>query len=111
MRGTTRCSKRMRILASLAATLVAGVGAQASGTQWIGTWAAAPQPFMPGGLKTFRNQTLRLIVHTSIGGTKLRIRLSNAYGDRPLILGGAHVARRTAGPDVEPTSDRTLTFG
>ncbi len=101
----------MGILAtSLAATLLAGVGAQASGTRWIGTWAAAPQPSMPGGLETFRNQTLRLIIHTSIGGTKLRIRLSNTYGDRPLIFGGAHVARRTAGPDVEPTSDRVLTF-
>jgi lysophospholipase L1-like esterase len=93
----------------------AGVGAQGSGTpasiRWIGTWAAAPQPFLPGSLKTFRNQTLRLIVHTSIGGTRLRIRLSNTYGDRPLLIGGAHVARRTAGPDVDPASDRALTFG
>src|SRR5262249_30588051 len=52
-----------------------------------------------------------LIVHTSIGGTKLRIRLSNTYGDRPLVVGGAHVARRAAGPDVDPASDRVLTFG
>ena len=101
------------LLLSLAAVLwisIAAVGAQGSGARWIGTWATAPQPFMPGTLKTFRNQTLRLIVHTSIGGTRLRIRLSNTYGDRPLICGSAHVARRTAGPDVEPTSDRILTF-
>ena len=68
------------------------------GDRWIGTWAAAPQPFMPGHIQIFRNQTVRLIVHTSIGGTKLRIRLSNTYGDRPLVIGSAHVARRAAGP-------------
>jgi len=89
---------------------VAGAGAQENGARWIGTWAAAPQPFMPGRLETFRNQTLRLILHTSIGGTRLRIRLSNTYGDGPLVIGGAHLARRTAGPDVEPNSDRVVTF-
>jgi lysophospholipase L1-like esterase len=71
----------------------------------------APQPFMPGSLRTFRNQTLRLIAHTSIGGKRLRIRLSNTYAERPLTVGGAHIARRTAGPDIEATSDRVLTFG
>jgi lysophospholipase L1-like esterase len=78
--------------------------------RWIGTWAAVPQAFMPGSLKTYRNQTLRLIVHTSIGGTKLRIRLSNTYGDRPLVIGSAHVARATTGADVDPDSDRAVTF-
>jgi lysophospholipase L1-like esterase len=100
------------VLAVVVGIEAAGVGAPESGasTRWIGTWAAAPQPFMPGALKTFRNQTLRLIVHTSIGGTRLRIRLSNTYGERPLLVGSAHVARRTIGADVEPASDRILTF-
>jgi hypothetical protein len=99
------------LLAVVVGIEFAGADAGGSSTRWIGTWAAAPQPFMPGRLATFRNQTLRLVVHTSIGGTRLRIRLSNTYGDRPLVVGGAHVARRTAGPDVDPTSDRALTFG
>ncbi|MGE5278861.1 MAG: SGNH/GDSL hydrolase family protein [Acidobacteriota bacterium] len=102
---------RLLLLAVVARIAFAGVGAPATGARWIGTWATAPQSFLPGSLKTFRNQTLRLIVHTSIGATRLRIRLSNTYGDRPLIFGSAHVARRTAGPDVDPTSDRILTFG
>jgi lysophospholipase L1-like esterase len=88
----------------------AGVDAQAGQARWIGTWAAAPQPFMPGSLKTFRNQTLRLIVHTSVGGTRLRIRLSNTYGDGPLVVASAHVARRMGGADVDPASDRVVTF-
>ncbi len=78
--------------------------------QWIGTWATAAQPFLPKSLQTFQNQTLRLIVHTSIGGTKVRIKISNTYGVGPLLIGGAHVARRTAGAEIDPRYDRTLKF-
>ncbi len=77
---------------------------------WIGTWATAPQAAPPGRFQTFRNQTLRLIAHTSAGGTNVRIKISNTFGDEPLIIGGAHIARRAAGADIDPTSDRTLTF-
>jgi len=77
---------------------------------WVGTWATAPQPFLPGSLETYRNETLRLVVHVSEGGPKVRIRISNAYGDEPLAIGGAHVARRKMGADVDPMSDRAVTF-
>ena len=80
------------------------------GQQWIGTWATAAQPFIPGSLQTFRNQSLRLIVHTSAGGTKVRIKISNTYGDGPLLIGGAHIARRTAAAEIDPRSDRMLKF-
>jgi len=82
----------------------------AHGKRWIGTWATAPQPFMPGSLQRFRNQSLRLIVHTSAGGTKVRIKISNTFGDHPLLIGGAHIVRRTAAAGIDPTSDRTLMF-
>lgn len=77
---------------------------------WIGTWASAPQPFMPGILQTFKNQTLRLIVHTSACGTKVRIKISNTFGDQPLLIGSAHIARRTSAANIDPTSDRVLMF-
>src|SRR6516225_263708 len=80
------------------------------GEQWIGTWATAPQPFIPGTLQTFRNQSLRLIVHTSAGGTKVRIKISNTYGDGPLLIGSAHIARRTSAAEIDPHSDRVLKF-
>ena len=83
---------------------------QSGHEQWIGTWAAAPQPPIPGRLQTFRNQTLRLIVHTSVGGTKVRIKISNTFGDHPLLIGGAHIARRTAAAEIDSASDRTLMF-
>ncbi|HEY6927405.1 MAG TPA: SGNH/GDSL hydrolase family protein, partial [Steroidobacteraceae bacterium] len=81
-----------------------------TGKRWIGTWATAPQPPMPGHVQSFRNQTLRLIVHTSAGGTKVRIKISNTFGDHPLLIGGAHIARRTDAAEIDPTSDRTLKF-
>ena len=82
----------------------------AHGQRWIGTWATAPQPFIPGSLQTFRNQSLRLIVHTSAGGTKVRVKISNTFGNHPLLIGGAHIARRTEAANIDPTSDRTLMF-
>jgi len=86
-------------------TLFAGDGAR-----WAGTWAAAAQPFMPGTLETYDQQTLRLIVHTSVAGSRVRVTLSNVYGEVPLSLANAHVAIRTVGPTIDPSSDRVLRF-
>src|SRR5262245_26317317 len=60
-------------------------------SKWIGTWATAPQPSMPGRAAGFRNQTLRLIVRASAGGTRVRVRVTNTFGDQPLSIAGAHV--------------------
>jgi lysophospholipase L1-like esterase len=84
--------------------------AAAQGNVWIGTWATAPQAAVPGHPQIFRHQTLRLIVHVSAGGSKLRIRISNTFGDQPLRIGGAHVARPTDGADIDPASNQTLRF-
>ena len=48
-----------------------------------------PQPFLH-----FTNQTLRQIVHSSIGGSRARVVLSNAYGTAPITIGAAHLALR-----------------
>jgi lysophospholipase L1-like esterase len=87
-----------------------GLSANRDAKQWIGTWATAAQPSPPKSLQTFQNQTVRLIVHTSVGGTKVRIKISNTYGDGPLLIGGAHLARRTAAAEIDPRYDRTLKF-
>jgi len=77
---------------------------------WIGSWATAAQPALPNHIDTFRNQTIRLIVHVSVGGLKVRIRLSNTFGNQPLQIGAAHIARRAANADIDAASDRPLTF-
>lgn len=78
--------------------------------KWIGTWAAAPQAAVQGPVQTFHHQTIRLIVHTSVGGKKVRIRIANTFGDQPVLIGAAHIARRASEADIEPGSDRTLRF-
>jgi lysophospholipase L1-like esterase len=77
---------------------------------WVGTWAAAPQPALPGDPVILRDQQLRLIVHTSIGGGKVRIRLSNEFGSRALGIGAARIARRAAGAEIDSSSERELRF-
>jgi lysophospholipase L1-like esterase len=97
-------------VSSSRAVLAASSDVEADGKRWIGTWAAAPQPFLPGSLQSFRNQSLRLIVHTSTGGTKVRIKISNTFGDHPLQIGEAHIARRIAEAEIDSASDRAVTF-
>ena len=89
-------------------------GSLASGQErdrehWVGTWATAvvAQP----GLTAFANQTLRQVVHVSLGGERVRVVLSNTYGTRPLDVGSAQVARRAEDAAIESGSNRRLTFG
>jgi len=75
---------------------------------WVGTWTASPSdPFADG----FNDQTLRLIAHTSIGGQRVRVRLSNTFGTTPLKIGEAHIAQQSEGASIKPESDRALRFG
>ena len=59
----------------------------------------------------FSNQTVREIVHLSLGGPAIRVRFSNAFGGRPLEIGAAHVALRASGSAIQASTDRALTFG
>ncbi|HLZ11897.1 MAG TPA: SGNH/GDSL hydrolase family protein [Candidatus Acidoferrum sp.] len=97
-------------LSGLATQAIAADNKADNARVWIGAWATAAQPSLPTALQTFRNETLRLIVHTSAGGHKVRIKLSNTYGDKPLFIGAAHIARRASAADIDPASDRTLKF-
>jgi len=59
----------------------------------------------------FKNQTLRQIVHASLGGDRVRVVLSNAFGTLPLEIGAAHVALREKDAAIQPKSGHPLTFG
>jgi len=77
-------------------------------THWVGTWNATPAPAESGA---FSNQTLRMNPRVSIGGDRLRIRLSNACGGGKLLVGAAYVGLRDTGSGVVSGSNRKLTFG
>ncbi|MEV4032400.1 SGNH/GDSL hydrolase family protein [Streptomyces umbrinus] len=98
--------------AALSPSASASVQAPAPAT-WTGTWATAPTTVPKTDTTTFNDQTIRQIVHTSIAGTALRIRLSNEFGKQPLKIGEVHVARRAQGtdePTIDPATDHELTF-
>src|SRR5260221_12250693 len=80
-----------------------------SDEHWVGTWAAAPAP--AEGVVGFNNHTLRMNPRISLGGDRLRVRISNAYGNRPLASGAAHMALRDKGPAIVADSSRKLSFG
>ncbi len=75
-----------------------------------GQATAPPTPTLPAPFMHFNNQTLRQIVHTSIGGKRARITLSNKFGTAPLTIAAAHVALRDKESAIVPQSDRVLTF-
>jgi lysophospholipase L1-like esterase len=94
---------------------------------WVATWATAealitaPPPQFPPSMadspqrvfatRGFSNQTVRMIARTSIGGRRLRVKLTNAFGAAPVIVGAAHIAVRAKESEIVPGTDRALTFG
>ncbi len=102
----------IRAFAVLAAVvaLAASASAQAPG-HWTGSWATSQQiPEDRNALpaRALDDATLRQTVHLSIEGTRLRVRLSNAFGTAPLHIAAAHIARAVAsGSDAIVTSSDT----
>jgi lysophospholipase L1-like esterase len=94
------------------AFLLVQIASAQSGPHWVATWASAQQVprVAPTTPSTFNNQTVRMIAHTSIGGNRVRIQLSNAYGTTPLAIGAAHIALRGEDSSIAPGSDRALLF-
>jgi lysophospholipase L1-like esterase len=84
---------------------------------WVVTWGASPAPQLPAAdamrsaRLEFHQQTLREIVHASIGGDTVRVRLSNAYGKQTVEIGAVRIALRASGSAVVPGSNHALTFG
>jgi lysophospholipase L1-like esterase len=94
----------------------ADAAASVASCRWVGTWATAlttASPFDTGrSLSGFDNESIRMIVQTSIGGGLVRIRLSNAYSASDLTIGDATVALPTtpSAPALDPRTLRPLSF-
>lgn len=114
-----KTSRRIHTIAisfalALVLWLTAAVNVRAQ-THWVGSWASSqqiPEPQNVLAPADLQNATLRQIVHLSIGGSELRVRLSNRFGTAPLALKAVHIAEpvSTASAKIVPGSDRTLTF-
>ena len=102
---------RAIILASVLSVLHQGTYAQQSDEPiWIGSWSTAPMTPSLDEQRDFCNVTLREIAHLSIGGSRIRVRLTNEFGSTPLIVSGVHLALSSGGSRIQPGTDRALTF-
>lgn len=84
-----------------------------SSPHWVGTWQAAPQlveernlPPAPG----LSGSTLRQMIHVSVGGSRVRLRFANLFGNGPIQLSGVQIALSAGGSAIVATSSKTLTF-
>ncbi len=86
---------------------------------WVATWGTAMVDAGSNGSPDLSQETLRMVVHTSLGGPQVRIWLSNRFGAVPLRIDAAHVAlsaesNPVGGPEdvsaIRPGTDRALTF-
>jgi len=125
-------------LGFLTATAVLAAFGQSSAEHWVATWATSAQiyrapvpppqavppavaapaatpavapatPARPRAPRSFANQTVRMIVHTSLGGSRLRVQLTNPFGGVPVEIGSAHIALRDKDSAIIPASDRAIT--
>jgi lysophospholipase L1-like esterase len=128
-----RRAATLLVTAAMVAASGSAAWAQTAGQHWVATWAASPQPRAAGGPPraaspvaapanapapanpaqptSFNYQTIRMVVPTSIGGSRVRVELSNAYGTSPVTVGEAHVAVHIGKGTIVPETDRSLKFG
>jgi lysophospholipase L1-like esterase len=77
---------------------------------WVGTWAASPEA-QSNTTAMSTGSTYREIVHTSSGGSMVRVVLTNEFGLEPLTIGAARIAISAGGSAIEPSTAKMVSFG
>jgi lysophospholipase L1-like esterase len=98
--------------AAKSVTAGSATGTAAAAAHWVGTWESAQVQAGTSGLSStgFDDQTVRDIIHTSAGGSEIRIRISNVFGTAPLVINDVHVALRQSGAATVPGTTRAVSF-
>jgi lysophospholipase L1-like esterase len=93
--------------------LLYGASAAFAQTTWVGTWVSGQQltesanmPPSPG----LSNNTLRQIVHVTLGGSQIRVLFSNEYGNASLAINSVHIAASTGSSGIDTSTDKALSF-
>ncbi len=80
---------------------------------WVATWGCSAQltetknlPPEPG----LSSNTLRQVLRASLGGKRLRAHFSNAFGNSPVTLESAHVAKSLGNDAIDPATEKAMTF-
>jgi lysophospholipase L1-like esterase len=96
-------------IALLLCCALASTGFTRSGPElrWIAAWGASPDSTGP----SLSSKTVRQIARLSIGGSHVRLRVSNLFGSGPLSIGPVRIALHASGSAIRPGTDRGVTFG
>lgn len=93
---------RLSQLTATALLALSGAAAASPAPHWVASWQASPQQVWSADFlfpalipSQLQDQTFRQSARLSLGGARLRVRLSNAYGTQPLWIGAASVAAHT----------------
>lgn len=78
-----------------------------AGEHWVGSWATGP---MATSGHDVAGRTVRTIARVSVGGSRLRIRVSNIFGRSDLPIAAARLALRRMEARTVDGSDRAVTF-
>ena len=79
---------------------------------WVGTWATAVEPTTMKDMPAFSlaGRSIRQIIHVSIGGSQLRLQLSNVYSSVPVEIKSVFIADAKDGSNIDVRSARYLKF-
>jgi len=116
--GSLPSSPRAAAPAAAAVTATSdAAGGRGAARRWVNAWQGSPVGggTIPGAAcpadKGLDHQTVRNVVHVTAGGDRVRVRLTNAFGTKPLQVGAASVAVAGSGAATLPGSSRALRFG
>jgi lysophospholipase L1-like esterase len=80
---------------------------------WVGTWSTSPMLVEPNNMPPapgLTNNTLRQVVHVSIGGNVVRLRFSNVFSKSPVTMKKVAIAVSKEGGTVDASTQKMLTF-
>jgi lysophospholipase L1-like esterase len=102
-----------RLFAALLLFFLAAPAAAQRDSHWVGSWATSVQ--IPEDRNTLpdadlTDATLRQVVRVTLGGERIRVRLSNAFGTQPLRIDAAQVARSADPGSARISGGVALTF-
>jgi lysophospholipase L1-like esterase len=129
-------AKTLAIAAALLGVLAAAPPSQATSGKWVESWTTGEQALYPAGYEVGQpgptgpigpnatgplltsafpdnvahDQTLRMIIHPSLGGRAWRLRLTNVFGKQPVTFGHVAIAVQAVAGTIEPGTSRPLTF-
>jgi len=106
---------RSRVSLACGCLLALSVCSVGSAAEWVQTWGAAPLPPSPAmgpipATPSFVNQTIRQTIRVSVGGSRIRLRLTNEYGTKPLVIGAVGVALSDDKGNVRAGTERPVLF-